>query len=289
MVLASGARGYDANVAYLPKPENKEHVASITLSKNPMAVLDELAQHISARATNRKSYKTENLSANERERLVRAAGGEVEVVLVEERKAIEELSRVGATNEEVMIGNKGLHQFFFSHINWTKEEDEKKKIGFYIKTLELPPPVVFSFNIIKNWSVMKVLRSLGFPKMVAKQNAATYAASAAIGAILLDGDSPLDFIKGGRALERVWLTATALGLSLQPLTGVLFFELGIANGDSSFSREEREKIHSAYAAAKRAFGAGPRRIGFMFRVGRGGAPSAQAVRFPLSDVVSENV
>lgn len=290
IVIAASSRGYATDIVCLPTSSNAEHVASINLRKDPSIKADSLAEFISRRVTNRKSYKIEPLTSNERETLSHVESIEAQVVLVEDRSAIEDLARVGSTNEEVMIGNKALHQFFFSHINWTKEEDEQKKIGFYIKTLELPPPAVFSFKIIKSWSVMKVFRSLGFPKVVAKQNAATYAASAAIGAILLAGDTPLDYIKGGRALERIWLTVTSLGLSLQPLTGILFFDLRISHGDTDlFSADEQKKIISAYETAQGVLSTGSRRVGFMFRVGRGEAPSAQAVRFPIKDVVTVRV
>ena len=96
----------------------------------------------------------------------------------------------------------------------------------------------------------------------------------------------MDFVKAGRAVERVWLTVTSLGLSLQPLTGVLFFMLKIKGGEGSvFSESQRAEIENGYAEMEKTFGAtGP--IAFMFRVGKGKPPSAHASRFALEDAVT---
>lgn len=290
LTIAASVEGFSANISYFPNAEDNFHVATVTLSKDDSVHPDPLAAYVGKRVTNRKPFSKEALSKEVRERILEAAraSGYGTFVLVEERSAIERLGRVGSTNEEVMLANRSLHHFFFSHVSWTKEEDAEKKIGFYIKTLELPPPAQAMFKLFKHWRVMRVLSQIGFTKIVAKQNAVTNASAAAIGGIVLEGVAPIDFVRIGRTVERVWLTATALGLSFQPLTGVLFFDLLIENGGGSkfFSPAEQETIRTAYARAAEAFQAGDRHVAFMFRVGKGEKPSAQAVRFPFRDAVS---
>ena len=122
--------------------------------------------------------------------------------------------------------------------------------------------------------------------MVAKQNGATNAAAAAIGGILISASDPIDFVRAGRVLQRAWLTATSLGLSLQPLTGILFFDLLIKNEEArEFSTQEKDSITRAYRRTAQLFQADEKRVAFMFRIGKGEAPSARASRLPLSTVV----
>ncbi|MFZ2555734.1 MAG: hypothetical protein WAX57_02750, partial [Minisyncoccia bacterium] len=287
MIVQASAEGYRANVAYFPSRDDTWHVADILLEKDENIRVTPLASSISKRITNRKPYANGSLSGEDRAALFSAAaqtGGDF--ALVEKREDIKVLGRIGSTNEQVMLANRSLHQFFFSHVSWTKDEDEKKKIGFYIKTLELPPPAEKMFKLFSNWSVMRILARLGFNRLVAKQNGATNAAASAIGAFMIKQTEPLDFVKVGRAVERFWLAATSLGLSFQPLTGVLFFKLKLDGGEKEgFSPHEQKLITNAYQETVRIFQADGKHIAFMFRIGRGEAPSAHAIRFPLAEVV----
>ena len=287
IVIAASAEHYRAEVKYFPNADDPQHVVTISLIKDPRLQIDPLAGFIDARISNRKAYQKDSLTPEERMALIRSGGGEESITLIDAVDALKRLGRVGATNEEVMLANRSLHNFFFSHVSWTKEEDEEKKIGFYIKTLELPPPAQAMFKAFRHWKVMRLFNKIGFNRAVAKQNAATNASAAAMGAFMINRTEPLDFVKVGRAVERLWLTATSLGLSFQPLTGVLFFKLKIAGGEvGAFSSQEQKLIMSAYAEASQILKAGERHIAFIFRVGRGDTPSAHAVRFPLEDVVT---
>lgn len=103
----------------------------------------------------------------------------------------------------------------------------------------------------------------------------------------MDGTQPLDYVRIGRTAQRAWLAATALGLSLQPLTGVMFMRLAIeADTTGAFSARERKLVLDACATAERLFDARGRRIAFMFRIGHADPPSAHASRFPLEQVVT---
>jgi nitroreductase len=285
MIIAASGKGYRVDVAYFPNSTDKYHVATLTLTKDSTVKPDPLTFFIFKRVSNRKPYGKEPLSSEARQALM--AAGQGALTLVEAPEDIRCLGRVGSTNEEVMLANQSLHSFFFSHINWTKEEDDKKKIGFYIKTLELPPPAQIMFRLFKKWGIMRLFLVLGFNRVVAIQNGVTNAAASAIGGLTVSGTEPIDFVKVGRAVERLWLIATSLGLSFQPMTGVLFFKLKIKGGEGSdFSTKEKDTILSAYQVAVDIFKAGDRHLAFMFRVGKGEPPSAQAVRFPLVDTVT---
>lgn len=289
IVIAASAEQYCAEVKYFPNTSNKWHVATIVLTKDSTIELDPLASLITKRISNRKPYTKDPLIGEERKAFANAtAHGEYgTLVLVETPQEISRLGRVGSTNEEVMLANHSLHDFFFSHVSWTKEEDDEKKTGFYIKTLELPPLAEKMFKLFSNWFVMRVLARLGFNRLIAKQNAVTNASASAIGALVIDRTEPLDFVKAGRVTERLWLTAAAHGLSFQPLTGVLFFKLKIeADEGAVFSPGEQKLIMDAYREASRICNADGKHIAFMFRVGHGDAPSAHAVRFPLEAVVT---
>lgn len=287
--IAASVEGMAARVAYFPNGESDTLVARVSLRADAAILPDPLASVILARTTNRKPYLRRALPPGAKEALERAAeeAGGARLVWCDDLRGKERLGRVGSTNEEVMLGNRALHDFFFEHVNWSAEEDAAKKVGFYIRTLELPPPARMMFRLMRSWQAMRIFRALGFPRLVAAQNAKTNAAAAAFGALVIDTTSPLDFVRVGRAAERLWLAAAARSLALQPLTGVLFFNLLLEEGDGSiFSRKEKEVVRAAYAAAQETFGVRAGRIAFMFRIGESQPPSARAARFPLEKALS---
>lgn len=280
ILIASSAFGYKAKYNLSPQEEGANLVATVSI-ENDSSVEDPLYRYIQTRCTNRKSYKSKPLSESQLARLTAAAEevGGGKLILIQDRKKVNLLAHAGSVNEQVMLSNKFLHNFFFTHINWTQEEEEQKRIGFYIKTLELPPPAHILFKIFRHWSIIKVLNRIGLSKAAAQGNAKIYASCAAMGVVAVSHKTPQDFIIAGRIMQRVWLQATQMGLSVQPLTGVLFFMQGIRAGHTEhFTSPQVDLISDAYADIKKAFDVGNQEIVMMFRIGDGGEPSARSSR-----------
>lgn len=284
ITIAAAAIGYQANLELFPDPTNQNFIAKIKLIKQ--APTDEsLYPYIVQRTTNRKAYRLTPLTNSEMATLQSSAASinSGQIFFTQDLDQIKILAAASSGNERVMFNNQFLHNFFFTHINWTKLEDETKKSGFYIKTLELPPPAKILFPIFRRWSVMSWLnRRLGFYQKIAKQNAKTYASAPAFGIITTLNNSAKSCVLAGRVFERLWLTVTKLGLSLQPLTGVLFFMRGIEAGKTSnFSSEQLLSIENDYQTIKKVFGLINEVVLLMFRIGHALPPTARASRYPL--------
>jgi hypothetical protein len=283
ILISSAAFGYQAAMDLFPEGRNSDVVAAISLKEAPPK--DEpLYPFILKRCTNRKPYKTAPLTAAQLAELVDApkgipGGGRV--VFSQDRSDIAALAIAGSVNEQVMFDNRFLHHFFFTHINWTKEEDEKRRVGFYIDTLELPPPIKPIFKLFRFWPAIKLFNKVGFAERVAAGNAKNYASSAAMGAVIVPRNAPPDFVTAGRIMQRVWLTATWLGLSIQPLAGVLFYMQGISAGRTErFTPQQLDLIWEAYGKIRKVFGVNGESVAMMFRIGEGGEPSARASKLP---------
>lgn len=289
MIVTASNIGYHVNINLFPDPTNSNFVAKLELQKT-QTLADKLYSFIDKRVTNRKPYAHETLTPEQIKYLSETSddvGYDSQIFFTQDEQAKKVLGRAGGTNEEVMMSNKEIHDFFFEHVTWTKEEDDKKKVGFYIKTLELPKPAQVAFRLFQHWSIMRIFNKLGAPEAIGKQNGVGYAQAGAIGIVTIPDTTPSDYLMAGRVFERLWLKVTELGLSLQPITGVLFFMLGIKNGTAtSFSPEQLSKIKQAYADIQKVFNAQPNQtIVLMFRVGRGDNPTAQARKFDVEDVL----
>ncbi len=282
-LIASSVLGYKGKVRLFPDENNQNHVATFTLEKSG-AESEPLYQFIKERSTNRKLYeKGKSLTKQQKEELIKSSVevGEGDVRFIDDEKQKLELSKALSVSDRLLFENRKLHDFLFSHISWTEEERQAKKSGFYIKELELAPPQEKAFKLFNNWSILSFFNKLGFAKMAAKGNVKLYSASSALGIVLVNSDTPKDFVSGGRLMQRAWLKATKMGLCIQPVTGIIFFIQRVLAGEAGdFTLNQIELIEDAYKTISNIFGIGKKTATMLFRIGYDGKPTTRSLRLP---------
>ncbi len=285
MFIASSALDLNCDIKYFSYKNTKEPVAVLTLTPGIQNLKPKLFEAVFERCTNRKKYnlnkKPQEYIHNLTKTLTPQTNYKSEVKFITQEKDKKILGKAAAANEKVLFENQHMHNFFYSHINWSASEELKNKKGFYIKTLEIPTPALPGFKLAKHWKVMKFLASLGFANFIAKQNSSIYETSYLHGLITTPGNTESDYMNAGRMLERIWLEATSLKLSFQVLTGICFLHQRIKNLNPSGLSPKHEKIiEESYANIKTIFSVKNEEPILMFRVGDGGEPSARTLREP---------
>jgi nitroreductase len=277
--IAAPHYGYVVSINFFPEGITSNLVATILLNEGAQQD-DPLYLYIKERVTNRKPYETRPLS-NEHKQYILEIGDTVDnisVKLVDEPGNIESLANAASVNEKVVLENKQLHNFLFSHITWSEEEDEKKK-GFFVKTLELKGPQVVAFKLFRHWPILKLFNKIGASDLVARDNAKIYKQSGAFVAIIANDTSPFSFLKSGMLMQKLWLRATKLGLGVQPLTGVLFLHHRISAGNNGgLLNHHIDLVEKAYFIIEKIFETNNRPIIMMFRIGYADKPSARCSR-----------
>lgn len=283
MIIAARTFGYEATIKLLPNGETDNLIAKISLQKNS-PTKHALYDSIFKRATNRKVYDTKPTSQDIKNNLLGSATGDgMEAKFIDDKTTIGILAKIISNHERLLFENKFLHNFFFDHIRWNEKENSINPAGFYIETLELSPKEKKGFSILKRWVLARILGFVGMPKKVSEANATKYNASSELGIIYSDSVSSLSLINAGRSFERLWLTATKEGLSLQPLTGLLFLRQHVlSHNNSPLSEKEKKIIIDSYDEISKIFAVGEKQILLLFRIGIGEPPTAQASRFPLN-------
>ncbi|MEK7650491.1 MAG: nitroreductase family protein [Patescibacteria group bacterium] len=280
--LLAKVRGYDSTIILFPDKTNSDFVAEITLVRNALGqVSDNLEQYVSKRHTNRKPYQTEPLDEPTAEALKGAVSQEYgQVVLVTDRKKIDQVAPLLSNMERIALENKDLHHSFFRSIFWNKVRNQKGKPGLFIETLELPPPARPLFKLLKFWPVTCFANFFGFSRLASKGNAKLYAQSGAYIAIMSKQDDPVGFVNAGRLMQRAWLTATSLSLSVQPVTGVLFMGRRFLSGDTGdFTQEHVDLAVSSYQKLRSIVGLSDQdTIAILLRVGYGKTATARSGR-----------
>lgn len=289
-LIALGAALQNAEI----EAQAQGYIPRVTLSESGSCVavmnLDEGGQLDSAlsvlhgaihrRHTNRKAYKKGPLASEVRAAILeQSSSPEANLSLIESSEIMQIVARALTTMEETALGNKTLHRLFFGDIFWSDADNRAGKQGLHIKTLELPPPAQAMFKALRYWCIAKTLATLGFPKLVAKMNATQNASASAFGVITSTQTNRSVYIEVGKLLERIWLLATARGLSLQIVTGITFLarSVGTPEAGEFFNDAEKRRVIAAYAAIKNQIAEEQTPV-LVFRVGVGGDPTEVSYR-----------
>jgi hypothetical protein len=157
-----------------------------------------------------------------------------------------------------------------------------------VDALELTPAQRAALRVAARPDVAATLRELGGGRVFQERAEQAVLSSSAVGLVTVGGATPSCALRGGRAVERVWLRATGLGLAVEPITSLVrMFEMLDGSAATVFSAPEREELsflRARFGALFRAAGEGTRLI--LFRLGMADAPSARAPRLPLEAVLS---
>jgi hypothetical protein len=276
LCIASRNLGYEPKIELFPYDKNPNFIANVTFD-NTIKKDDLTTDIIFKRSTNRKLYEDYSLSTDLKNHLLKNVPNTVEVLVLDDKAKMRVVGTALSVNEVIMLENRQLHSLFFDEIVWSKEEEDLKKSGLYIKTMELKPPQEAVLRLLKRWGLMKIFNLFHFSKLIAADNAKIYSSGSAMIAIVCK-DVDRDFLECGRAMQRIWLNAIRCGLEAQIISGIPFLWQRIFLGDDSFSFSENEKltINDSYEKLLNSFDVKNGIISLVLRVGKADQPSARS-------------
>lgn len=280
MSISAGKNGYQMEVELFPDSNQPNLVATAVFTQRTIYEDAPLYPFIQERCTNRKKYSGKTLTTQLKSELATTSkknGGKI--MFLDDREKMPILGKAAALNEEIIFENKSLHDFFYKHILWKKNEQDAT--GFYIKSLEFLPQQLPIVKLLKNWKILVLMNKFfKISKVIARDNAKKYASSGTFFALTLHENTEKGYVMLGREFQRLWLTATKEGLALQPCTGILFFNARIRSGDQSvFTKSHINEIREACSHIENAFGTKDQ-IGMFGRIGYANPPSGRATRKP---------
>jgi hypothetical protein len=135
---------------------------------------------------------------------------------------------------------------------------------------------------------MRWLHRVGLGRLLALSTVQAVRRSGALGVLSLPAPSPSGWLRAGQAFQRLWLSATAAGLALQPLgSPAIFFAQLERRGGAGLSSRKVEHL----ARLKRSFlrvvpSVEGRAVAIVWRMGHAPAPAVRALRRPVTEVLS---
>ena len=290
VAVAAAHRGWRARAEVFPRPRDPSVVASVWFEPSGDVEADaSLFPHLAERVTNRRPGARGLLSAREVTGLLDAArirGARLDLLTGDEELA--EVGRVVGAGERLRFLCQELHRELMQTVRWTPEEADRTRDGVPLAALEMSPLQEAALRFAARADVAAALRELGGGRAFGERAERAVAGASAVGLITVGGATPAGAVRGGRAVERVWLEATGMGLWLHPITALTYmFDMLASSAGTVFSGQERaelEQLKERFDALFPAAREGTRLL--LFRLGRGEGPTARSRRLPLEEVLT---
>lgn len=296
LVLKAHEMGYEVLVQMLTG-ENEDLISAFRFYNAEAAdklvephVVDQLSGSIFKRQANRLLVERELIGTERLNKLVTAAQtvDGAKLHLLDKEQEIADIGDVIARADRLRILHEGGHLDFMAEMVWTDEEAKRIKKGVDINTLDLTASEKIGFKMLQDYRVIQQLNSWKGGKGLEKVSYKSALNASAIGLITMPSYSMKNFFDGGRAVERVWLTATDEGIAFQPLSiSTFLFNRLRYEGDKMFTKDMAAELAEMRRKAEQLFSLDKERIDIlMFRVFITDRIPKQSERVPVQEVLS---
>ena len=154
-------------------------------------------------------------------------------------------------------------------------------------SLELSPGDVAGVQIPRSWEALALVKSLDGGNNLKKMSRKAIRASSTVGLLSMPDIDAASFLKGGRAVQLVWLMATRLGIAFHPMTALpyLLTRLTVGGGHGLGCVHHCGVV--ALLPRYRALFAAPGAHVMLFRLAMADAASERALRRPVHECFVE--
>ena len=186
--------------------------------------------------------------------------------------------------DRLLFLTENLNQFLVNEIRWTRQEADGARDGICLESLELSPADRAGFKLCRDWAALDLVRRIGGGHGLEKASGKALAGASAVGLITMPRRTAASYFWGGRAVERVWLTAAQRQLALHPMTALAYM-LSRRSG-SDLDADTEKTLHGLYPRYRRLFSvSGDEAHVFLFRVSYAEETTHRSLRRHLDDVL----
>lgn len=283
--ISSLEHGIETSECLFPLGEASELTSVFTLTSSSKAKRDPLYESICRRHTNRRLDGRQPLLDGELDRLrtiAESAGARIH--WLSSAIDLEAAGRILGEGDRLRFQHRELHRQLMSELRF-EEDNAGDSDGISVGTLELSASDRAGLELSRSYDALSLMRSWGGGGNLAKAARNAVASSSAVGLLSMPEISPVCFLRGGAAAQRVWLTATSMGIAFHPMTALpyLFARLnqGGAEGLDDLLIDSLEALRPQYEQLFAIEGQ-PAEV-MLFRLAIADTPAERSARRPVSD------
>jgi sulfur-carrier protein adenylyltransferase/sulfurtransferase len=291
------ASQYRRRVAWEWSPTDTGGIVQVQLYADPQITKDSLSDELKTRSVDRRRFRATALSSSDKRRLSDALGPEFRITWFDGLRDRWGIAKLNAHATKIRLGISEAFEIHQRIIDWNRDFSPS---GVPARAVGLAPPSVALMRLtMRNWRRMRfVNRYLGGSYLARFELdvlpglccGAHFAVTSALSpANSMDRRQPSALLRAGAAIQRFWLTATQLGLALQPSLATLCFA-HYGRHKFPFTADVRFLSEASKLAAKFDTIVGERCGDTPVFLGRIGIPQSQriharSVRLPFSHLL----
>ena len=282
--------GYEVVIDTFPVPENKMLIAAVFLSKTDRkSPLQALEKYIGLRCTNRNygdRTPVESEILNQLANEAKSFDG-AKLSYLTKPDDIFEFAEIESAAERLRVLHSQSHfEFFTKELKWNPTGKEIVTEGLDLKTLGMTVGEETGMKVASDPGVIALLNKWNAGKVFEKNGRAAIKTSSAIGLVSMPYYSPVNYVTGGRALERVWLLGAQYELAIHPVSAPILLHTRIKYGNTdSADANMINKINELYRKLCILFPELNDRLGvFLFRISKADETAARSLRKPIEEL-----
>lgn len=295
LVLKAHEANYEVKLSYFPAKDDNTLIASFAFYEQGADaeglephINDELVTAIFDRHTNRKVPQREVLPKEILKALATAAMtvNGAKVSYVEDIEQLKELGKIiGITDRYRILTPASHHDFTYQEMRWTDEEAIKRKTGMYIGTLELRESELLGIKFVKDRKVVDFIKQINGGYLLRNASVKNAVSASAFGLLTMPSNSPIDFLEGGRASQRLWLKATQLGLGFHVMNVPIAYFARLKYDAQDLPEGSQEEIKTLYDEFNKIYDHNNREEIYLFRVFKADPPDVVPYRKSVDDIL----
>jgi molybdopterin/thiamine biosynthesis adenylyltransferase/nitroreductase len=298
--VAIGAALFNARVAaaslknlgetqLFPEGSPSHHVATLMVGDATDYEIAPLAGRVRTRVANRQLGDGEPLDEQVVKVLTRGVEREgAQLRLATDRRRIETMAELLGESDRIRFLLPTLHREMVGELRFPGRDSLSE--GLDVRTLELSPPEMAALELLRRSDVMEHLADWRAGRMLGARTRAAVESSSAVAVVSVPRTDPAWYVRGGAAVERLWLTAELHGLAVQPVSPVFLYAID----DKDLLRLGGERhVETIHGLSRRFHDFWDLDDGeeatLLLRLSHAPPPSTRSARLPLNDLLSREL
>jgi len=284
--LAAAENDYYLSPSYFPNQKDINWVASLRFIKNNINKF--LHFHaLQQRLTNRKFYsssrKIDTHVYSKLQNLVQEESDFNLIWIKKDDSKYKKLSQILGKADQLRFENKRLHDELMQTMRFNHKDVTQTQDGLDFRTLETAPGSIFLFKLMSEWNRQTFLNQLGLSQIFNLYTQLQLRSSQACGLIVSKLHSPINYVRGGEVMERLWHEVTLQNLSLQPMEALPIFLINLKEtGCPQFTRKQKSQLQNLKSTFYSLFSLQETNgLIFLFRIGYAEPPKFRSLRRPV--------
>lgn len=285
LAIAASAHGLRADISRRPDSPDTHPDYLVELVPDSSVTVDPLLSYIKERSVQRRPMRTAPLTEAQKQALQQAVGNLYTVRWFQDGSRRLRLARLMFDNAKLRLTMPEAYAVHREIIEWQARFSEDKvpdqALGLDAMTLRLMRWVMASWQRVRffnTWLAGHLTPRIELDLLPGLLCAAHFAIVAHKAPQTVD-----DYVAIGRAVQRFWLTATSLGLQLQPELTPLIFGRYVREGrqfsDMPGATETAERL--AIRLDEILLDVPASQVAFLGRIGNGTAARSRSLRLPV--------